>query len=297
MTNRSSVRVDTERLQGIVFCAVALVTVVFSVLLAPMNPQHEAVLLALLVVLLGVPHGALDPIFAQSLQRVQGYARWIGFVVWYLLLAALTVALWWFMPTVFLIGFLLLSVLHFSGDPAPGAGFAARLFYGIAVIAIPAALHATEISRLFSMLVGSHAALPVTAGLQLIAWPSVVALAWLVLRSARRNRLSALEMAAVGLLALTATPLLGFAVFFCCMHSARHILRTQRYANVTLQRLVLVAVTPMLAVLAMAGAGWALLPDSPADERLLQFVFVSLAALTVPHMILVERVRFTGWKH
>ena len=54
MTNRSSVRVDAERLQGIVFCAVALVTVVFSVLLTPMNPQHETVLLALLVVLLAL---------------------------------------------------------------------------------------------------------------------------------------------------------------------------------------------------------------------------------------------------
>ncbi|NMM11081.1 MAG: beta-carotene 15,15'-dioxygenase, Brp/Blh family [Polaromonas sp.] len=288
---------NAVRLQGIVFCAVAVITVGFSVLLAPMNPRHELVLVALLVVLLGVPHGALDPIFAQSLQRIQGRARWIGFVVLYLLLAALAVALWWLMPTLFLIGFLLLSVLHFSGDPAPGAGFAARLLYGIAVIALPAALHATELFRLFSMLVGSPAALHVTAGLQLIAWPSVLALALLVLRDARRDRLAALEMAAVGLLALMATPLLGFAVFFCGMHSARHILRTQKYASVTPQRLFLVAVTPMLAVLAMAGAGWALLPDSPPDERLLQFVFVALAALTVPHMLLVERVRFTGWKH
>ncbi len=42
-----------------------------------------------------------------------------------------------------------------------------------------------------------------------------------------RDGLLALEIMAVGSLKLTATPLLGFAIYFCTMHSPRHILRTQ----------------------------------------------------------------------
>ena len=284
------------RLQGLIFSALAFATAALSVFLAPIDARQALWLAALLIVSLGIPHGALDPIFAKELPQIKSCASWAGFVVCYLLLAALVVGLWRVLPTLFLIGFLGISVLHFSGDPAPGATFWARLLYGGSVITLPFLWHADEGGRLFSLLVGSDAALPVAAGLHLIAWPWLAGLALVAVCNMRRDWLLALEVSAVGSLALAATPLLGFAVFFCGMHSMRHILRTQKYSGCTPQRLALMAVLPMLAVLLIAALGWTLLPDSPLDERMLQFLFVALAALTVPHMVLVERVRFTGWQ-
>ena len=284
------------RLQGLIFSMLALVIAAFSVFLAPMDARQGLWLAAVLIVLLGIPHGALDPIFAKDLPQIKSLGSWAAFVACYLVLAALVVCLWWILPTVFLIGFLAVSVLHFSGDLAPGATFWARLLYGGAVIALPTLLHADDVGQLFSLLVGRDAAMPVAAGLHFIAWPWLAALAVEAVRISKRDWLLALEITAVSLLALTAPPMLGFAVFFCGMHSMRHILRTQKYSGLAPQRLVLVSVLPMLAVLLMATLGWALLPDLPIDERMLRFLFVALAALTVPHMVLVERVRFTGWQ-
>ena len=101
------------RLQGLIFSALALITTVFSLLLAPMTQQHEWLLASGLIVLLGVPHGALDPLYAQTLLQLNSRTAWFGVVALYLLLAALVVVVWWYLPFFFLIAFLTLSILHF----------------------------------------------------------------------------------------------------------------------------------------------------------------------------------------
>jgi hypothetical protein len=80
----------------------------------------------------------------------------------------------------------------------------------------------------------------------------------------------------------------------CDMHSLRHMLRTQQYVNLPVSRLVWTCLSPMLGVSVLVALGWLYLPASSFDSRILQFVFVTLAALTVPHMLLVDRARYSS---
>ena len=94
------------------------------------------------------------------------------------------------------------------------------------------------------------------------------------------------------MVAIAAPPLVGFTVYFCGMHSARHLLRTAERARLSWLRLALVACVPMLGTVATGFVAWRLMAQLPVDAVAIRIVFIGLAALTVPHMVIVERVRF-----
>jgi len=284
------------RVQGIVFSAGALLVALGTLALGRLSPQLELIVVAVLILVLGVPHGALDTIFARQLYGIRTLSSWLQFSLLYLLLAALVVGLWLWQPGLFLLGFLAISAAHFSGDPLQGVPWPARLFYGGSVILLPTIGHAQEIGRLFGLLVGDATATPLVPWLRLLAWPWLVGLALASLWQTRHDFWTALEMAAAGILAIVAPPLVSFVVFFCGMHSARHILRTMNFSGRSSWRYVAgAALLPMAGVLAGSALAWVFLRDTALDARVVQVVFVGLAALTVPHMVLVERVRLSGW--
>ena len=157
-------------------------------------------------------------------------------------------------------------------------------------------LHAAEVSQLFASLAGTPAAQAIVAALQWAAWPWVAAIGLAAIVSAKRELAHSIELVSITALLTLAPPLIGFTLFFCGMHSARHVLRTRDYcSHGTLRHLLRIAGWPMLVTVAGVVIAWWLSDGKPLDTRLVQILFVGLAALTVPHMIIVERVRFTGW--
>jgi Brp/Blh family beta-carotene 15,15'-monooxygenase len=285
------------RIQGLAFSIVALASTAFLALWGGMLSEESGlIVLATLILLLGVPHGALDTIFAHRLYNLQNPPQWIAFILMYLLLAGAVVSLWVWAPTFFLIGFLLISAAHFSGDPEQGTPLPMRILYGGSILVLPALLHAGEMGRLFALLVGSGPADSVMPWITLLSWIWLPSVVLGVIWRARADWLGSMEIGSVVLLSVVAPPLIAFTLFFCGMHSARHILRTINYSGSSSKRLLaLSALLPMIGVMAVSVVAWEFLKGKSLDQRLIQIVFVGLAALTVPHMMLVERVRLSGW--
>lgn len=283
-------------LQGRIFVAIACSLTAAVLLFGPLDPAAELWLAAALILLLGVPHGALDVRYARAILGVQSMAGWAGFVLLYLLIAAVIVWCWQANPGLFFLAFLLVSAAHFSGDLANGTPWPIRLLYGGAVLVLPHLQHAVETQFLFAALVGPLPAASLSAALSTLAIPWLVALLAAIAHASRRHRATAAEMAALALLVVVLPPLSAFTVYFCLMHSPRHLLRTAERYQLTPRSMALTAVPPMLGVVLLVLLLWpqmAMLTGSRLFEvQLLTLVFVGLAALTVPHMLLVERVRF-----
>lgn len=285
------------RAQGMVFCLLAVLGLAATPWLADLNPTTLLLGAAAAIFFLGIPHGALDIVFAERLCRVRTGMHWLMFIAAYLLLAALVIALWYLAPRFFLAAFLLISAGHFSGDPVIALSMAARTLYGSAVIVLPTLLHAAQVTALFGYLIGAGPAADAVALLQALTIPLLIGTLLVIGVAARLDWLAAGEILCVVLLSTFATPLVAFTLFFCGMHSPRHFFRTALLAQTAPTTLLLrVAVAPTLACAVAGGVALVVSAGQPLEARLVQIVFVGLAALTVPHMLLVERVRYRGWR-
>lgn len=281
------------RYQGLIFNLLALTLVTISLLLPRLDASTELFIFVMSVLVLGVPHGALDPIYAKHLFAARGFTACIKFICTYVGIALLVIIVWQFVPILFLILFLFASTFHFSGDPVPGTPWLVRFLYGGAVIVLPTFNYPLEITRFFSYIVDANSADYFVTVLRFLSWPWVIAIFISVCIIYRRDRFTALELASYCILVLTVPPLISFAVFFCVMHSARHAMRTQQFFSLDWRYLIYTSLAPTLAVFFAALIIWFFTQDAPLEMRLVQLVVIGLAALTAPHMLLIERVRFS----
>ena len=288
---RLRVTAPVERVPIETHCFVT-VSVAVSLLYAIVDPQTvgaaQIVVLSVLVALLGLPHGALDPLLARRSRLYHGRRSLLLFLIGYSTLSALIVGLWLLIPVASLIAFLMISAAHFGSDWNAGRPAAIRILAGVALLSLPAFRNVDHVAQLYMILSGPGAR--VVATWQSAAGPFLlVGLLAVAVIASRRRLHEGVELVVAAALALTTPPLVFFTVYFCLLHSARHLREGFAMEREALRRpagRVLVGgatLVPMLVavVLLMGDAGAVL------EDRLLQIVFIGLAALTVPHILVV----------
>jgi Brp/Blh family beta-carotene 15,15'-monooxygenase len=280
--------------QGLIFSVLAIVVAIFSIFWQPTDNLAYLIVLAIIIFFLGVPHGALDPIFAKKLLPVSSWQSWSLFAILYSLLGLVMIIFWVFSPLLFMITFLCLSVLHFSRDLENTAPKIIKLLYGGAIIVLPTLLHYDVMVNLFTLILNQNDGLLIVNFLHTITLPYLILLILSIVFEGFRNIFQAIELLAVSLLAIVAQALISFTIVFCGMHSVRHVLRTQSYSQLSWKKIFLTSLLPMLGVVFISLLCWIFLPESPDYPRILQLIFVGLACLTVPHMLLVDRVKYSN---
>jgi Brp/Blh family beta-carotene 15,15'-monooxygenase len=268
--------------------AVAVLAVDTSVL-----PDDALVMvLAVAVAVTGLPHGALDPWVAWRAGLWQRRRGLVAFHLAYVGIVAVVVATWRLAPGPSLAVFLAISAWHFAGDWRQDLPGWSRAVAGLAMLALPAWRRPGGVDGIFGLLAGAD-------GSMIAVWLHVAA-PWLALGMAitalvalRRSPIITFELAGVALLAVLLPPLMYFIVYFCALHSVRH-LRTAfldadppsrpRMAAVAVLYTVLTLVAAVLAWPWLVAAGG---PAPTPSADLLRLVFIGLAGLTLPHMLVV----------
>jgi beta-carotene 15,15'-dioxygenase len=255
---------------------------------AGMEKATATAIASLLILLIGIPHGTLDVEIALERFKRHGLSARLGAISVYILAALAMWAVWSVMPSLALISFLILSIVHFAFDwDGNGERFFATTV-GWALISVPALAHPHAVASIFEMLTIDTNGSTIAALLACTAIPaffgSVMFAAKAFECSDYANGINVLTCLAA---AIVLPPLVGFAVFFCGLHSPRHLGEAIRNAGAAsrLEKIVRAS-----AVMALALAAAALLFISQKsisiDADVIRVAFVLLSILTVPHFIL-----------
>lgn len=255
-------------------------------------PQGERALVALaFIIVLGVPHGALDGEIARDGLRPR-YGRWwfSVFAAPYLLLSAGVFVAWAAAPLATLAGFLLVSVWHFGAEEREGADALEVVARGGLPIAVPTLAHPGATAGVFSVVTGTTMTTPpswLTAAA--VTWAGL-ALVWVGRTAWQRAGGSLLRPAAMTAAFVLLPPLTAFAIYFVGIHAPAHtkalIADRQLASRVRDARSAAWRAVPLtLLTIAIGAALWPLYPG-PAPDRLLALTLQGLAALTLPHLVL-----------
>ncbi len=256
------------------------------------------------IIFMGIPHGALDGAISVTLGFAKNFYLQVRFIITYLLIAVLIVVLWYFLPVFSLILFLLASIFHFGcGD----LNWKNNNFYyisgyahgGFVILGI-IFFNKNEVDHLFSILSGNQLYL-------LWQFLNVVLIGWLssliyllfnykkIIVSKKYIKISLLMILVISLL----PPLPAFAVYFCSIHSIHHIKRIMPTLLNFMEKKKILYLMIIFSTFSWLGGGLAyyiLFNLNSYTDTIIKVTFIGLAALTFPHMILVDGVFRSKYK-
>jgi Brp/Blh family beta-carotene 15,15'-monooxygenase len=270
--------------------------------------------LAVLVAMVGLPHGAADHRFARPrLEPVLGIAWLPVFLAGYLAVAVVVACGWFVAPAATIVAFFLASAWHFGQEEprfAVGPRCVRPVFRfarGGLVIWTPLVFRAGEVAAILGLATPGGAGTSGGPGpaigqamslLTGCAWIMLViaAVAWglqgltAVRRTGRIRRVLLTDNALIASLVVlfaVASPLVSFPVYFCAWHSARGLERLRIELGESWPELA-TSLAPMTAgAIALIGlAAWLVLGGAGWNGTLIRATFIGLSAVAVPHLLL-----------
>ncbi len=251
------------------------------------------------VVFIGLPHGAFDAAISFSmLPSAKKINRLAGILICYLILAIVVVLVWNQLPGFSLFLFLIISIIHFgladySANPTRIKWAHVFAHGGIIAIWLPV-IHKDRVTELFAILTnGSTPFLWDTMTILLLFWIGGTVLHLYQILRSNKHYLVGVELLGLIVLAWMATPLITFAIYFCLIHSRRHFTFIWKQLQPFSTKRVLINSALLLSGASwLMGGGlyWYLNLEMAASNAALQTIFIGLAALTVPHMMLIDVV-------
>ena len=276
----------------------------FCILISPLYSMlnFEPVIFCLfLILILGISHGALDNIKGKKLLKLLGYKSTVSFYLAYILISLLIIILWLILPNIVLFLFLVVAAYHFGKEDTV---FSFRrkflisecLFFlkGSSVILTPLLLQRNATNEIFRILNFNVFESAIFNDQFLIILLCLSFLSSLYISNKKNSNIKGImimDFSSLIILNFFLTPILAFTLYFCFLHSIRHSITLifeldksfKSGVNKFIKRAIpLTFVTGVIFLFAI----YFLNNFYKLDEAIYKVIFIGLASLTFPHILL-----------
>ena len=256
----------------------------------------------ILILTIGVSHGALDDIKGYKVLKYYKIKNKIVFFLSYIFFALLIIALWVIFPTLMLILFLIVASYHFGKEDCWGTEIKKSkleiisfILKGSLIVFAPLWLSFNETITIFNILgiknESFYTLLNTANENYLFVAFTVISILSNFLIAKDINLFSNLfiDVLAIIILYDVFSPLVAFTIYFCFLHSIRHSASLTFELNIDIKDLIkkafrLTALTALLFWISITILVNYLKID--IDSSIITVIFIGLASLTFPHILL-----------
>ncbi len=276
----------------------------FCILISPLNLMlnFEPVIFCLfLILILGISHGALDNIKGKKLLKLFGYKKTMSFYITYILISLLIITFWLIFPNTVLLLFLIVAAYHFGKEDTVFS-FRRKFFVseflfflkGSTVIVAPLLLKRDETNAIFRILNFNVFEAGFFSNEFLITFLCLGFLSSLYISKRENINLKGvmiMDFFSLIILNLFLSPVLAFTLYFCFLHSIRHsislIFELDNSFNPGLKKFITKAIPlTFTTAIIFSFAIYFLNNFYKLDEAIYKVIFIGLASLTFPHILL-----------
>tara|TARA_B100002051_G_scaffold146520_1_gene138723 strand:+ start:892 stop:1782 length:891 start_codon:yes stop_codon:yes gene_type:complete len=251
-----------------------------------------------LILCIGISHGSLDNLKGKKLLKYYNINSISIFYIAYILFSLIIILFWIFFPDYLLILFLILASYHFGKEDSDflknDKNQLFFLFKGSLIIAAPLLFNKSETIEIFKSLNFdiSKTFLIDNNFLFLILVLSLISTLFLSSKKTFEIKsLLLMDYLSILILNFFINPILAFTIYFCFLHSIRHslslIFELDNNFNKGLNKFVKKAIplTVLTAIIYLLSLFY-LNKYYPADQAIYKVIFIGLASLTFPHILL-----------
>ena len=256
-----------------------------------------------MILILGVSHGALDHLRGEKLFQPILSKKWfVVFYPGYILLSLIVIFSWILFPVIALLLFLLVASYHFGEEDLrffiKGKGYLFNLvcfFKGLLIITLSfhynqettavffeylmvPPIHYEELTELKSLLFSINLILV------------MIGLVFLLRKQIDKLVLILLEIIFILLSFIYLPLILAFSMYFCFLHSSKHIIGLAEELDskniMKGLKLFVIKATPLTLLTAIFAFLSLYLLNENINQNIVQVIFIGLASLTLPHILL-----------